>query len=91
MQCSSIYHDDKIIICVGGITGKSECFYYEYALNNSLSNKNNKLKNLQILKKVSLAICDGRKLLVICNNLFILCVSGKHKTNKYNFYTIGNL
>ena len=88
MQCSSIYHDDKIIIC---ITGKSECFYYEYALNNSLSNKNNKLKNLQILKKVSLAICDGRKLLVICNNLFILCVSGKYKTNKYNFYTIRNL
>jgi hypothetical protein len=67
MQCTSIYHSKECIICIGSGQKKhySQCFYIPI------------IKG-RFGKKINLAICDGRELLVFNNNLFILCVSDKH-------------
>jgi hypothetical protein len=68
MQCTSIYHNNDYIICIG--SGQKEyysrCFYIPIKEDKSFG------------KKVILAICDGRSFIVINNNLFILCVTNKH-------------
>jgi hypothetical protein len=67
MQCTSIYHSKECIICIGSGQKKhySQCFYIP-------------IIKSRFGKKINLAICDGRELLVFNNNLFILCVSDKH-------------
>jgi hypothetical protein len=82
MQCTDIYYNEKYIICVGSgqIEYFSQCFYIP-------------ITNNKFGKKVNLGICDGRELLVINNDLFILCVTCPHvyisnftKSNrKFNF------
>jgi hypothetical protein len=68
MQCTGIYHDEKIIVCIGSGQAKlsSQCFYMPILENNKFG------------EKVNLALCDGRSCLVFDNNIFILCVSGSH-------------
>jgi len=68
MQCTSIYHNENYIICIGSGQKKyySQCFYIPIK------------KNFIFGKKINLAICDGRDCLIIDNNLFILCVTSKH-------------
>ena len=83
MQCTSIYHNNYYILCIGsGPKGfYSRCFYMPINEDKSFG------------KKVILAICDGRSFIVINNNLFILCVTNKHiyienftsKDRKYNY------
>jgi hypothetical protein len=87
MQCTSIYHNNDYIICIGSGQKKyySRCFYIPIKEDKSFG------------KKVILAICDGRSFIVINNNLFILCVTNKHIyienfTNKdRKYYYIDNI
>jgi len=83
MQCTSIYYNKNYIICIGSGQKKyySQCFYIPID------------KNKKFGKKVNLAICDGRDLIVYNDNLFILCVTDPHiyienftnSNRKYNY------
>ena len=72
MQCTSIYHNNKIVACIGGDQGQAECFYFNIS------------KEIILPKK--LALCFGRNFAIVQNkDLFILCSQGKNHRYIKNF------